>query len=179
MTTLAFSAPLGASAQRRAGTVAAPHVLDANRLGDHLDRLYRAALGLTGSAADAEDLVQDVCVRVLAKPRMVSDDDLGYLLRVLRNTFISNRRTAARRPATATAPEDLERFEATPIADPERAFEARQLYARIAELPDHQRDVLVAVDLIGLSYKEAAANLGVPTGTIMSRLYRARQSLVD
>jgi RNA polymerase sigma-70 factor (ECF subfamily) len=179
MTTLAFSAPLGASAQRRAGTVAAPHVLDANRLGDHLDRLYRAALGLTGSAADAEDLVQDVCVRVLAKPRMVSDDDLGYLLRVLRNTFISNRRTAARRPATATAPEDLERFEATPIADPERAFEARQLYARIAELPDHQRDVLVAVDLIGLSYKEAAVNLGVPTGTIMSRLYRARQSLVD
>ena len=89
MTTLAFSAPLGASAQRRAGTVAAPHVLDANSLGDHLDRLYRAALGLTGSPADADDLVQDVCVRVLAKPRLVSgDDDLGYLLRVLRNTFI-------------------------------------------------------------------------------------------
>jgi RNA polymerase sigma-70 factor, ECF subfamily len=178
MTTLAFSAPLGASAQRRAGTVAAPHVLDANSLGDHLDRLYRAALGLTGSPADAEDLVQDVCVRVLAKPRLVSDDDLGYLLRVLRNTFISNRRTAARRPATATAPEDLERFEATAIADPERSFEARQLYAQIAELPDHQRDVLVAVDLLGLSYKEAAESLRVPTGTIMSRLYRARQSLV-
>jgi RNA polymerase sigma-70 factor, ECF subfamily len=179
MTTLAFSAPLGASAQRRAGTVAAPHVLDANGLGDHLDRLYRAALGLTGSPADAEDLVQDVCVRVLAKPRLVSgDDDLGYLLRVLRNTFISNRRTAARRPAMATAPEDLERFEATKIADPERAFEARQLYAQIAELPDHQRDVLVAVDLLGLSYKEAAESLDVPTGTIMSRLYRARQSLI-
>ena len=179
MTTLAFSAPLGASAQRRSDAVAAPHVLDANRLGDHLDRLYRAALGLTGSPADAEDLVQDVCVRVLAKPRLVSgDDDLGYLLRVLRNTFISNRRTAIRRPATATAPEDLERYEATRDADPERAFEARQLYAKIAELPDHQRDVLVAVDLLGLSYKEAAESLGVPTGTIMSRLYRARQSLV-
>jgi RNA polymerase sigma-70 factor (ECF subfamily) len=180
MTTLAFSTPFGASARRRSGAVTAPHVLDANRLGDHLDRLYRAALGLTGSPADAEDLVQDVCVRVLAKPRLVSgDDDLGYLLRVLRNTFISNRRTAARRPATATAPEDLERFEATTITDPERAFEARQLYARIAELPEHQRDVLVAVDLLGLSYKEAADNLKVPTGTIMSRLYRARQALVD
>src|SRR4051812_28251299 len=163
MTTLAFSAPLGASAQRRAGSVAAPHVLDANRLGDHLDRLYRAALGLTGSPADAEDLVQDVCVRVLAKPRMVSGgDDLGYLLRVLRNTFISNRRTSARRPATATAPEALERYEASTTADPERSFEARQLYARIAELPEHQRDVLVAVDLLGLSYKEAAEGLGVP-----------------
>jgi RNA polymerase sigma-70 factor (ECF subfamily) len=180
MTTLAFSTPFGASARRRSDAVAAPHVLDANRLGDHLDRLYRAALGLTGSAADAEDLVQDVCVKVLAKPRLVSgDDDLGYLLRVLRNTFISNRRTAIRRPATAMAPEDLERFEATAVADPERAFEARQLYARIAELPDDQRDVLVAVDLLGLSYKEAAENLKVPTGTIMSRLYRARQALVD
>jgi RNA polymerase sigma-70 factor (ECF subfamily) len=179
MTTLAFSAPLGASAQRRQSSLAAPHVLDANRLGDHLDRLYRAALGLTASAADAEDLVQDVCVRVLAKPRLVSgDDDLGYLLRVLRNTFISNHRTATRRPATAMPPEDLDRFEARPIADPERAFEAKQLYARIAELPEHQRDVLVAVDLLGLSYKEAADSLKVPTGTIMSRLYRARQSLV-
>jgi len=152
--------------------------LQAAALGDHLDRLYRAALGLTGSAADAEDLVQDVCVRVLAKPRLVSgDDDLGYLLRVLRNTFISKRRAAARRPAVATAPEDMERYEANAPADPESAFEARQLYARIAELPEHQRDALVAVDLLGLSYKEAAATLDVPTGTIMSRLFRARQSL--
>jgi RNA polymerase sigma-70 factor (ECF subfamily) len=152
-------------------------VLDAARLGDHLDRLYRAALGLTGSPADAEDLVQDVYVRVLAKPRIVSaGDDLGYLLRVLRNTFISGRRTAARRPATATAPEDLERFE-TRASDPERALEARELYARIAALPEHQRDVLVAVDLIGLSYREAAGSLGVPAGTIMSRLFRARQAL--
>jgi RNA polymerase sigma-70 factor, ECF subfamily len=180
MTTLAFSAPFGASARRRSSTVAAPHLLDANRLGDHLDRLYRAALGLTGSPADAEDLVQDVCVRVLAKPRMVSgDDDLGYLLRVLRNTFISGRRTAARRPATAMAPEDLERFESDTRTNPEKAFEASTLYARIAELPEHQRDVLVAVDLLGLSYKEAADQLGVPTGTVMSRLYRARQALVD
>jgi RNA polymerase sigma-70 factor, ECF subfamily len=180
MTTLAFSAPFGASARRRSDTVSAPHVLDANRLGDHLDRLYRAALGLTGSAADAEDLVQDVCVRVLAKPRLVSNgDDVGYLLRVLRNTFVSNYRTSARRPAIATAPEDIDRFEATNRTDPERAFDARLLYAKIAELPDHHRDVLVAVDLLGLSYKEAGESLGVPTGTIMSRLYRARRALVD
>lgn len=180
MTTLAFTAPLGASAQRRSSALRAPHVLDANRLGDHLDRLYRAALGMTGSRADAEDLVQDVCVRVLAKPRLVSGgDDLGYLLRVLRNTHISKRRAAARRPAAATAPEDLERFEATAHADPERVLEARELYSRIATLPDHQRDVLVAVDLLGLSYKEAADTLGVPTGTVMSRLFRARKALVD
>ena len=180
MTTLALAAPRYGVSARLKPASAAPHVLDANRLGDHLDRLYRAALGMTGSPADAEDLVQDVCVRVLAKPRMVSNgDDLGYLLRVLRNTFISNRRALARRPAQATAPEDMERFESRNSSDPERAFEARQLYARIAELPEHQRDVLVAVDLLGLSYKEAAATMDVPTGTIMSRLFRARQALAD
>jgi RNA polymerase sigma-70 factor (ECF subfamily) len=180
MTTLALAAPrYGVSPRLAPAAAAAPHVLDANRLGEHLDRLYRAALGLTGSPADAEDLVQDVCVRVLTKPRLVTNgDDLGYLLRVLRNTFISNRRASARRPAAATAPEDLERLEAR-SADPERALEARELYARIAGLPEHQRDALVAVDLLGLSYKEAATTLDVPTGTIMSRLFRARQALTD
>ena len=61
--------------------------LDPARLGDHIDRLYRAALGLCGSHADAEDLVQETYVQVLRKPRLLrSDDDLGYLMRVLRNT---------------------------------------------------------------------------------------------
>lgn len=153
-------------------------VLDASQLASHLDRLYRAALSMCCSPQDAEDLVQDVCLRVLAKPRVLSsDDELGYLLRVLRNTFISNRRTAARRPAMAMAPEDMERFE-TATADPELAVEARQLYGRIAELPGHQRDAVVAVDLVGLSYKEAAKALGTREGTIMSRLYRARQQVV-
>ena len=113
MTTLALAAPrIGVTTRLKPAPAPAPHVLDANRRGDHQDRLYRAALGMTGSPADAEDLVQDVCVRVLSKPRLVTNgDDLGYLLRVLRNTFISNRRTLARRPATATAPEDMERYE--------------------------------------------------------------------
>jgi RNA polymerase sigma-70 factor, ECF subfamily len=179
MTTLALAAPrYGVTARLQGTPAAAPHVLDANRLGDHLDRLYRAALGMTGSPADAEDLVQDVCVRVLAKPRLVTNgDDLGYLLRVLRNTFVSNYRASVRRPSVATAPEDLERFESRNSTNPERAFEINQLYGRIAELPEHQRDALVAVDLVGLSYKEAAETLDVPTGTIMSRLYRARQAL--
>jgi RNA polymerase sigma-70 factor, ECF subfamily len=171
MSALALPAP------RTARPFGARRVLDSARLGLHLDRLYRAALGLAGTPQDAEDLVQDVCVRVLAKPRLLSgDDDLGYLLRVLRNTFISQRRTAARRPQTVVAPEDLERFEA-PRTDPALALEARQLYDRIAALPEHHRDALVAVDLLGLAYKEAAASLGVPVGTIMSRLFRAREAL--
>ena len=70
--------------------------LDTATLGDHLDRLYRAAWALTGSREDAEDLVQDTYARVLARPRFLRrEDDLGYLLRVLRNTFLNTKRTAA------------------------------------------------------------------------------------
>ena len=73
--------------------------LDPERLGDHLDRLYRAAWALCGSREDAEDLVQETYARVLRRPRMLRrDEDLAYLLRVLRNTFLNTRRTASRRP---------------------------------------------------------------------------------
>jgi RNA polymerase sigma-70 factor (ECF subfamily) len=69
--------------------------LDPDRLGDHLDRLYRAAWALCGSREAAEDLVQDTYARVLARPRFLRhENDLRYLLRVLRNTFLSSRRTA-------------------------------------------------------------------------------------
>ena len=71
--------------------------LDPARLGDHLDRLYRAAWALCGSREDAEDLVQETYARVLARPRLLrNDDDLGYLLRALRNTFLTQKRTESR-----------------------------------------------------------------------------------
>src|SRR5437868_7297087 len=95
------------SALRAAGgvcenSVAAEHVLDPERLGDHLDRLFRAAWALTGSREDAEDLVQETYERVLRRPRFVRrDDDLGYLFRTLHNTYFNPRRTASRRPQIA------------------------------------------------------------------------------
>ena len=83
--------------------------LDPTELGDYIDRLYRAAWGLCGSREDAEDLVQDTFANVLRKPRFVrSADDLGYLLRVLQNTFVSQRRAAARRPQTAPLADELD-----------------------------------------------------------------------
>src|SRR3954447_1580358 len=83
--------------------------LDPAALGDHVDRLYRAAWALCGRREDAEDLVQETYARVLARPRLLrNDDDLGYLLRVLRNVFVSQHRTAQRRPRTQALPEDLE-----------------------------------------------------------------------
>src|SRR5918912_135678 len=96
--------------------------LDPNRLGDHIDRLYRAARAMCGSREAAEDLVQDTYARVLARPRFLrSEDDLGYLLRVLRNTFVSGRRTAGRRPREEELGEEL--ADASPA--PEEEAEAR------------------------------------------------------
>ncbi|HSB38680.1 MAG TPA: RNA polymerase sigma factor [Gaiellaceae bacterium] len=153
--------------------------LDPTRLGDHLDRLYRAAWALSGSREDAEDLVQETYARVLARPRLLrNEDDLGYLLRALRNTFFNQRRSERRRLRPDPLPEQLD-LVADPMArEPQSAVEAGELYAAVAALPDEFRDVLVAVDVSGLSYKEAARALRVPEGTVMSRLYRARRQVV-
>jgi RNA polymerase sigma-70 factor, ECF subfamily len=149
--------------------------LDPATLGDHVDRLYRAAWALCGSREDAEDLVQETFAKVLAKPRFLrNDDDLGYLLRVLRNTFVSRHRTAMRRPQAAPLPEDGEPADLSSGTRPDAALEAREVFACIAALPDAFRDALVAVDLVGLSYGEAAKLLGAKEATITSRLHRAR-----
>jgi RNA polymerase sigma-70 factor (ECF subfamily) len=152
-----------------------PRLLDPGSLGDHVDRLYRAAWGLCGSREDAEDLVQETYVKVLAKPRFVRNtDDLGYLLRVLRNTFYSSHRTAQRRPQTTSMPEDYEPADRRTATRPEEALEAREVFEVIAALAPDFRDALIAVDVAGLSYREAAKLLGAKEATITSRLFRAR-----
>jgi len=157
------------------------HELDPEILGDHFDRLYRAAWGLCGSREDAEDLVQETYARVLARPRVVRrDDDLGYLLQVLRNTFVSSRRAAARRPQAAPGaePEALDLPDQRhAAAEPPAAAEAREVYRAISELSDDFRDALVAIDVVGLSYTEAAHALKVAEGTVTSRLFRARRQV--
>ncbi len=153
--------------------------LDPARLGDHLDRLYRAAWALCGSREDAEDLVQETYARLLARPRLIrKEDDLGYLLRALRNTFLNQKRTESRRLRSDPLPDQLELVADPQARQPQAALEAGELYAAIAALPGDFRDVLVAVDITGLSYKEAARALRIREGTVMSRLYRARQQVV-
>ena len=150
--------------------------LDRTSLGDHIDRLYRAAWAFCGSREEAEDLVQETFVRVMARPRLLrNDDDLGYLLRALRNTFLPGRRAAGRRPVPEPLEGRLELIENGAARTPDRAAEAREVYAAIALLPSKCRDVLVAVDIVGLSYREAAGALRVRPETITSRLYRARK----
>jgi RNA polymerase sigma-70 factor, ECF subfamily len=152
----------------------APRRLDPQRVVDHLPRLYRAARAWTDSREEAEDLVQETCARVLARPRLLrGEGELAYLLRALRNTLVSQRRAAGRRPATAPLVDELG-VGVRSSDDPAEAAEVRQVHAAIAELPEEFRDALVAVDIAGLSYREAAQTLRVPEGTLTSRLFRAR-----
>jgi RNA polymerase sigma-70 factor (ECF subfamily) len=156
-----------------------PRQLDPDQLGSYVTRLYRAAYGLCGSRHDAEDLVQDTYEQVLRRPRFVRhDQDLVYLLRVLRNTWIRSMRR--RRPVHVAT--ELEQIEAVP--DPRgdavaQALDAKAVYDALGQLAPALRETVVAVDVLGLSYKEAARALRTKEGTIMSRLYRARGQIAS
>jgi RNA polymerase sigma-70 factor, ECF subfamily len=153
----------------------AGRLLDPATLGDHVDRLYRAAWALSGSRVDAEDLVQDTFARVLAKPRRIrNEDDVGYLLQILRNIFMDSRRSKARRLAAEPLHEVVEPADPSRASRPEQAAETREVFAVIAGLDEHYRDALVAVDVAGLTYGEAAELLGTKEATITSRVFRAR-----
>jgi RNA polymerase sigma-70 factor (ECF subfamily) len=145
--------------------------LDPQALVRHLDDLHRAAWALCGSREDAEDLVQELCARILAKPRRISGDERAYLMRALHNTYLTSRRAASRRPR---ADVDLDLVAAS---DPraEGATETHELFDAIAALGEDFRLALVAVDVAGLSYAEAAEVLGTREATIASRLFRARE----
>jgi RNA polymerase sigma-70 factor (ECF subfamily) len=152
--------------------------LDPNGLGDHLDRLYRAAWALCGSREAAEDLVQDTFVRVMSRPRFLrSEDDLGYLLRVLRNIFLDQRRKLVRQPDPQPLDLSIDRFVERSSLQPESVAEGRLVYGAIAALPSDFRDAVVAVDVLGLSYSEAARALRVREGTVTSRVFRGRQQV--
>jgi RNA polymerase sigma-70 factor (ECF subfamily) len=140
--------------------------------------LFRAAYGLCHSKEDAEDLVQETYELVLRRPRFLRRDNaLPYLLRVLRNRWAASAQSAASRRSLPTPPEELE-WVVDERADPEgKPLEAQVAYAAIAELSEPLREAIVAVDVAGLSYREAARALRTRTGTIMSRLFRAREQV--
>ena len=150
--------------------------LDPGTLHQHIDPMFRAAWALTGSREDAEDLVQDTFTKVLSRPRLVRGDERGYLLQALRNTFYTRIRTASRRPQTTAMPEGAEPADPRTPA-PQLAAEVNEILGAVSELPEDFRLAIVAVDILGLSYGEAAKSLDVPEATITTRLYRARQRI--
>jgi RNA polymerase sigma-70 factor, ECF subfamily len=151
-------------------------VLDPSAAAAHRPRLNRLAFALTGSPQLADDLTQETYLRVLARPRRLRGArEFPYLARTLRNVLNDHRRAQQREPVLVTDEQIADHPGRR--ADPELAARANEVYAGIAGLPDGLRDVVVAVDLGGLSYAETAAVLGLPLGTVMSRLHRARGRL--
>jgi RNA polymerase sigma-70 factor (ECF subfamily) len=157
-----------------------PRRLDVKRSGDHIDVLFRAACAMSGSPLIAEDLVQETYVKVLARPRLLrKDDDLGYLIKALKNTWYSHLRAERGRRAVSIpggeSPEEMD----LPASrgDPELSFEASAVLEAVSRLPINFREVVTAVDVAGLSYSEAARALGIRQGTVMSRLYRGREQV--
>lgn len=155
--------------------------LDPEAAGDHLDALFRAACAMSGSRALAEDLVQETYVKVLSRPRLIRrDDDLGYLIKALRNTWYSHLRSErTKRAGTTDAVEDPDQIPSPKASDPQQALEASAVLDALAELPELYREAVAAVDVAGLSYAEAARALGVRQGTVMSRLYRGREQIAE
>src|SRR3954465_3268719 len=143
-------------------------------LSRHVDTLYRAAWALCGSREDAEDLVQETYARVLARRRRIRGDERAYLLQALRNTYLTSRRTTSRRPRADVALGDVAAPHLPEAARPEAAAETHEVFAAIAALGEDFRLALVAVDVVGLSYREAAEALGTGEATIATRIFRAR-----
>jgi RNA polymerase sigma-70 factor, ECF subfamily len=98
-------------------------------------------------------------------------------MRTLRNTFYSRLRTQSRRPQTGPTLDDVQPADPRAIRQPERAIEVSEILEAVADLPEDFRMALVAVDILGLSYGEAAKALDTREATITTRLYRARQRI--
>jgi len=146
-----------------------------------LPRLRRFARGLTGVADQADDLVQAACERALTRidqwqPGTRLD---SWMFRIVQTIWLDDRRAVKVR--TGEGRIDPEMAEDELAFDGGRGLEAHMTYeavrAAMATLPEDQRAVLVLVCVEGQSYKEAAAALDIPIGTVMSRLARARAAL--
>ncbi|MGH7094362.1 MAG: RNA polymerase sigma factor [Stellaceae bacterium] len=149
-----------------------------DRLVAALPRLRRFARGLARSASEADDLVQAACERALARKHQFQEGTRfdSWVFRIVQTIWIDQLRArAVRKEDGDIAEERLGSYE------PVRRIEARltltEVRRAVDHLPQDQRAALVLVTVEGLSYKEAAQVVGVPVGTIMSRLARARIAL--
>lgn len=147
---------------------------------EHSARVYRLAYRLTGNAHDAEDLTQDVFVRVFRSLSSYTPGTFeGWLHRITTNLFLDMARRRSR-VRMEGLPEDTDRI----VGDdpsPEQVFSETHLdpdlQTALAELPPEFRAAVVLCDVEGLSYEEIGATLGVKLGTVRSRIHRGRQAL--
>ncbi|TYT27614.1 sigma-70 family RNA polymerase sigma factor [Luteimonas viscosa] len=151
-------------------------LLDDETLRELIPRLRRFARSLAADPAAADDLVQATLERALTRGASRRNEDAlqPWLFSVLYRQFIDDHRRAVRwkRIASLFATENEPR-----PPTPDQVFDARTSLASFSQLPAEQRALLMLVSVEGLGYREAADVLGIPIGTVMSRLSRARQAL--
>ena len=143
----------------------------------HIASLRRYARALLRNRTDAEDLVQEALARAVARADTFKTGTnlRAWLFTILHNVHVNQVRARAARPVEVPV-EAVEARLVTPARQEERV-EVRDMMRALDELPDEQRQVLLLVALEGLKYEEVAATLGVPIGTVMSRLSRARDAV--
>ena len=152
-------------------------LLDPHIAAEHRSRLVDVAYSICGSRALAEDLVQETYARVLAKPRPLREGaSFPYLVRALRNVAKDHWRSEQRRPQVIG---DLDPEDPSLRHDrePHHEVAAQEVYEHVERLPLEFRKVVKAVDVLGLSYAQAAGTLRIPQGTVMSRLSRGRRQV--
>lgn len=147
---------------------------DAESIVELIPRLRRYARALAGDRAAADDLVQDTLERAWTKLHLYrrGTDLRAWLFTVMHNVFVNQRRAA--KPSSVLE-DDMPEL-AQPVSEVD-GLVLRDLDAAIRRLPLEQREVLLLVALEDMSYEEAAGTLGIPIGTVMSRLARAREKL--
>lgn len=138
-------------------------------------RLRRFAFSLTASSADADDLVQDVVVRVLEKGLPEHDDPVPWLITLCKNLWVDRVR---QRKGWKRADEKRNLVQPVTYMEPVESLQREKLLAKIQELPEASRMALELVAIEGFSYAEAADILKIPLGTVMSRVARAREKML-
>ena len=145
----------------------------------HVGAAYNLARWLLHNSADAEDVVQESCMKALGAMGTFSDGDArAWLLKIVRNTCFTWMRKKGRWVEAVDG--ELEEIPAggdEPDAAMIRGVEVESVRSAIARLPEEFREVIVLREMEGLSYKELAETTGVPIGTVMSRLARGRRRL--
>jgi RNA polymerase sigma-70 factor, ECF subfamily len=145
---------------------------------DHGRFMYTVAYRLSGNNDDAQDLVQEALIRVRRGLERYEPGSLeGWLARIVTNVFLDEVRRKRRRP-TSALPDDPERMlPASPAADEMSRGLSDDVQAALATLPDEFRVPVVLCDVADQSYEQIARTLGVPVGTVRSRIHRGRRQL--